>query len=556
MADDQLDDDDTDDDPEQLLERVRRLVGEQSKGDEAENQDADPTIAPPTPPDTNGARERASAPRRRGRWVVIAALVAVGLIAAFVAGGLLDSGEDAPREALTGVTPSVPVATSAPPNTAPSEDAAQSPTTSPADPAPATHPTDAGDAGVSPVEDAGQLDESDGSGQGSSDSLTPATNPTDATIARESSANDPDTTASDELEPVAPSQPTLTVEGGQRTVTASWSADDNGSPIVEWRISDGRLAGDPGPDVTEFVWSDAQVGSHTISVQARNAAGWSEAAEKTVDVYDVPSRPELTADGGPRTVTATWSADDNGSRILQWEVDDGRLAGGPNETDTGFTWIDAQIGTHTIQVRAENAAGWSDWSLGVEVKVVDTVPTNPSFTTLVGGINQIQASWSASGTVTSWIVDDGGLSGGPSSTATSHVWTDVAAGTYTIGVQACNSTGCSEKISRPVQVSDPPRSVEVERGRYRNIPGCTGPHCAYIRVTLRGFPSGSYRIECWHREWPSVGWEHDTYDSYQTENSTSEHCIMGEDGITVYVRVIDPNGTVYTSNEYIWPARN
>lgn len=590
MADDQLDDDDTVDDPEQLLERVRRLVGEQSRGDEEKNQDAnptidaqptsgpdvpdgdnledatiapagdqrpdlDPTIAPPTPPDTNGAREQASAPWRRGRWIVIAVLVVVGLMAAFVAGSLLDPGEDAPREALTGATPSAPEATSALPNTAPSEGAAQSPTTTPADPAPTTHPTNDGVAGGSPVDDAGHLDESDGSGQGSSDSLTPTTDPTDTTIARESSENDQDTAGSDEPDPVAPNRPTLTVDGGRRTVTASWSAEDNGSPILEWRINDGRLADEPGPGVTEFVWRDAQVGSHTISVQARNAAGWSEATEKTVDVYDVPSRPTLTANGGPRVVTARWTAEDNGSRILQWQVNDGRLAGGPDETDAGFTWTDAQVGTHTLRVRARNAAGWSEWSLDVVVEVVDTVPWNPSIT-LVGGINQIQGSWSASGTVTSWVVDDGGLAGGPSSTAQGHVWTNVAAGTYTIGIQACNSTGCSGWVWEQVPVSGPPRSVEAERGRYMNTQNCQGPHCAFIRVTLKGFPPGTYRIECWHREWPSVGWDHDTYLSYQTESSTSEVCVMGEDGITVYVRVIDPNGTVYTSNEYIWPARN
>ena len=550
MAGDQLDDDDTIDDPEELLERVR-----QRAGDDVRLRDLDPTTAPPSPQDIAGALKQTSTPKRRGRWVVVAALVSIGLIAAFVAGGLLDSGGEPQDEAVTAVTSATPAGTSAPPNTAADEGDAPTPPTALPTATPTTQSA-GNELRESSADDEDEaLDDSDASTPASTAVPVPTSDPTDSTVDGGASENGQEPTASDERASVVPSQPILTVEGGRRTVTASWSADDNGSRIVEWQVNDGRLADEPTSSATQFVWRNAQVGSHTIRVRARNAAGWSEwSAESTVSVYDVPNRPSLTAEGGRRTVTASWSAEVNGSRIVEWQVNDGRLSGGPDSNDTNFTWSNAQVGSHTIRVRARNAAGWSEWSPEKQVEVFDTVPSIRSVSA-TGGINRIRASWSASGTVTYWEVLLENLSEGLSTSASEHTWTDVPAGSHTVRFRACNNTGCSNWTSRQVEVTDPPRSVTVTQGDEKKIPQqCEGKHCAFIQVTVKGFPPGTYTIVCWHRGWPSLGWTHGPYERYATMNSVSQYCVMGVPGIKVYVRVTDSNGIETKSNEYTWPS--
>ena len=71
----------------------------------------------------------------------------------------------------------------------------------------------------------------------------------------------------------------------------------------------------------------------------------------------VPSRPTLNVSGGDMTISANWSANDNGSRITSWEVDDGDLSGGPSVTGRGYIWSNVARGNYQIGVRACNAAG-------------------------------------------------------------------------------------------------------------------------------------------------------------------------------------------------------
>ena len=585
MAGDQLDDDDTIDDPEQLLKRVRRRARGQLSDDDTDqpdtggsagappasasgisdssgrddttvasgdisSRDPGPPIAPQSPPDKTGSAEAVSGANRRGRWVIIAAMASIGLIAAFAAGVLLDRRGDSSGETLRSVAPAAPANRAAPPSTAPIEEVA--PTTSAAPPTTQSVRDDSRDAEAG--DEASTVDDSGTSAPTSNAAPVPTTSPAGDIDAERATDDRQDTTASDEPPPVVPSQPSLTVQGGRRTVTASWSADDNGSRVLEWQVNDGGLAGGPASDATEFVWKNAHVGSYAILVRARNAAGWSEwSAESIVGVYDVPSQPALTVEGGPRTVTANWSASDNGSRISEWQVNDGRLPGGPGAGETSYTWSNAQIGSHTLRVRARNEAGWGQWSRDYRVEVADVIPSMRSVN-VTGGVNRIQASWSATGNVTRWEVDDDGLPGGPSAQSVSYTWNDVPSGSYVISVRACNTAGCSSQAGRQVEVTDPPRSVTVAQGDARRVDGeCTGRDCAFLKVTLKGFSPGTFSIECRHREWPQLGWVHQTYFEYTTTQTISQYCVMGVPGITVYVRVIDSDGRVVKSNELVWP---
>ena len=95
----------------------------------------------------------------------------------------------------------------------------------------------------------------------------------------------------------------------------------------------------------------------TTEVPTTTAPTTTTEVPTTTTTYDVPSRPSLNVSVGDMTISANWSANDNGSRITRWEVDDDNLAGGPSATATSYTWNNVAAGSYTIEVRACNAAG-------------------------------------------------------------------------------------------------------------------------------------------------------------------------------------------------------
>ena len=176
-----------------------------------------------------------------------------------------------------------------------------------------------------------------------------------------------------------PATPTIDASGGESRASASWFADDNGSPILGWEVDGGGMLGDPGRTATNYEWDNVDVGTYTITVRARNVGGWSRRATSDVTVtQSPPDKPTITANGGENRASANWSADDNGSPILEWEIDGGGLSGGPSaDTATGREWADVPAGTYTITVRARNAGGWSPRA-SATVQVTDPTPTEPT----------------------------------------------------------------------------------------------------------------------------------------------------------------------------------
>ena len=260
-----------------------------------------------------------------------------------------------------------------------------------------------------------------------------------------------------------PSRPTLNATGGDRTITATWSADDNGSPITSWEINDGNLQGSPSPTATSHTWNDVAPGDYTITAQACNNAGCGPTARTTVTVIDVPSRPTLNATGGDRTITATWSADDNGSPITSWEINDGNLQGSPSPTATSHTWNNVAPGDYTIEVRACNAAGCGPTAQTTATVTALSVPPSQPALRVLDRVERIQMSWSADDNgspITRWEINDGNLQGSPSPTATSHTWNNVAPGTYTITARACNNAGCGPTALTTVTVTDTGANTE------------------------------------------------------------------------------------------------
>ena len=264
---------------------------------------------------------------------------------------------------------------------------------------------------------------------------------------------------SDEQPP--PGTPTISANGGENRASADWSADGNGSPILEWEFDGGGLSGGPSTDTAaSHQWTGVDAGTYTIRVRARNAGGWSPPATSDVTVtQSPPDEPTISANGGENRASANWSADGNGSPILEWEFDGGGLSGGPStDTAASHQWTGVDAGTYTIRVRARNAGGWSPPATS-DVTVTQSPPDEPTISAN-GGENRASANWSADGNgspILEWEFDGGGLSGGPSTdTAASHQWTGVDAGTYTIRVRARNAGGWSPPATSDVTVTDPP----------------------------------------------------------------------------------------------------
>ena len=76
------------------------------------------------------------------------------------------------------------------------------------------------------------------------------------------------------------------------------------------------------------------------------------------DQAEAPDRPVVRVVSSGNQIEASWSADDNGSRIDRWEVGGvGEVAAGT----TSYVWRNQSPGEYAVRVRAHNAEGWSEW---------------------------------------------------------------------------------------------------------------------------------------------------------------------------------------------------
>ena len=149
--------------------------------------------------------------------------------------------------------------------------------------------------------------------------------------------------------------------GGVNEFSASWRADDGGSPVTAWQVSTGSFGARFGAWVTNYRWADQEAGRYTIRVRACNAVGCGPERAVTVVVTDpvavVPGRAHVTATGGVNEFSASWWADDAGSPITHWEVSAGRHGGTFATPTMSRRWTGAEAGRHTIRVQACNAVG-------------------------------------------------------------------------------------------------------------------------------------------------------------------------------------------------------
>ena len=264
---------------------------------------------------------------------------------------------------------------------------------------------------------------------------------------------------------VPPGRSHVTASGGVNEFSASWRADDGGSPITSWVVSTRGTGEALGASMMSRHWTNQDAGRYTIRVWACNDAGCGAEGTASVTVTDpvvaLPGRPHVTASGGVNEFAASWWADDDGgSPITAWQVSTGPFGARFAAATTNYRWTDQDAGRYTIGVRACNDVGCGP-ERAVTVVVTDPVAVVPgrAHVTASGGVNEFSVSWwadDAGSPITHWEVSAGRYGGRFATSTTSWRWTGPEAGRYTIGVRACNDVGCGPDGTAAVTVTDPP----------------------------------------------------------------------------------------------------
>ena len=191
--------------------------------------------------------------------------------------------------------------------------------------------------------------------------------------------------------------------GGTTTRTVATSA-------LSLSVGEPVQVGDPvesiGDEQIEMVLSGATPGvEYEWYADLEDAAG--NVTRSPVSVFTVaggeaerPSVPQdVTASAaGADTVRVSWTppAEDGGAAIVRYEVTVGdqttTVDGSTLSTNVG----DLAVGTHEVNVRAENAAGWSEWSAPIEVELNGDEAPTPSISVtgsfVPGGAIQVHGS--------------------------------------------------------------------------------------------------------------------------------------------------------------------
>ncbi len=282
-------------------------------------------------------------------------------------------------------------------------------------------------------------------------------------------------TASPSGRPTAPQQ--INVVPGDGDISATWSypAEDGGHDIIQYKIiwwsldSNDEAVKDPTEvvlDANTLTWTKSDLTNgerYGITVDPRNTCGKGLASQKA-SLWVVagspvaPDAPSLTA--GTQQIEASWTApeNNNGSPITHYDLQH-RISGSSTWTEvsvpkgTSHTITSLESGDHEVRVRAANARGDGPWSASSTATVMGT-PARPAAPALVGGDEQIEASWKApydgDSPITGYILryrvsDKGTWTEQTVGTSTSYTIGSLINGTeYDVQVSASNDDGSSD----------------------------------------------------------------------------------------------------------------
>ena len=213
-----------------------------------------------------------------------------------------------------------------------------------------------------------------------------------------------------------PGIPRLTVRATDaNTIALTWTVPaDNGDPITGYEIEwseDGTADSwtaltNPGASDTSHDDSGLDPGTRRYyQVRAVNNTGngsWST-ARNAVTPPDVPTAPTLEAEvNGQNAIDLTWEEPETrGAPISRYEIQvstDGgtnysRLTT-PSASTRSYTHSRLQPGDgRHYQLRAQNRAGWSEWSQPASATTLTGVPAAPGLTARSSGSSEIKLSW-------------------------------------------------------------------------------------------------------------------------------------------------------------------
>jgi LPXTG-motif cell wall-anchored protein len=259
--------------------------------------------------------------------------------------------------------------------------------------------------------------------------------------------------------------------------------------------------------------------SRTVDVTVRNSAGETDTAaiDVALDLAVPPSAPAIvTVTPADTALEIRWAApgNDGGSPITGWDIE--LCADADCQTrslTTGevpgrsYTWAGLTNGTsHTVRVRAVNAAGNGPWSAPVDA-TPRTTPGAPSISRIVGADRALQVTVEPPS-------DDGGspITGYEVSLDGGGTWASTGAGTdttftvfglangraYPVAVRAVNDVGAGPS-SAPVD-GTPTRGPVVPNGSADEVPHVPAGEAQLlvngepVPVTVDRTPDGAWTL--------------------------------------------------------------
>ncbi|QRP64039.1 fibronectin type III domain-containing protein [Rhodanobacter sp. FDAARGOS 1247] len=272
--------------------------------------------------------------------------------------------------------------------------------------------------------------------------------------------------------PDVPVSLTVPATSATGSVTISWSAASLATTYVLQQSGNGGTTWSAAYNGSGTSTAIAGLvdGSYVYQVQACNTYGcsaWQAGSATLVVTHPPVSAPSLTAPASSASgsYTVSWSGVPGPvSYTLQEQVNGGSWATIQNNGTTSKAISGKGNGSYGYRVQACNVSGCGPWS-ATDTTTVLLPPAAPSSITVPAtSSGSIAVSWAASGTATSYTLQQRLGSGSWGSVytgaATGSTRTVTASGSYTYQVQACNASGCSAyKASSAVTVTIPPATA-------------------------------------------------------------------------------------------------
>ena len=252
------------------------------------------------------------------------------------------------------------------------------------------------------------------------------------------------------------------VQASSVPIGVSWTAPTTGDPATSYAVTSSPAGAGCMTATTSCVPTGMKPGvPYTFQVTAHNTYGSSDpsSASNPVMVVVAPSAPTITtALSFDSQISLHWSPSDETEQVSRYVVQS-RTVGGTwndaastNETSAGIEGLSNGV-EYEFRVRAENAAGVSEWSPVVKA-TPRTVPSAPTITTALASDQQIELTWSSgfdggsplTGTVVQWrVAGSDSWTRSRTETGTSTVVDQLDNGTtYEFRTRSANRAGLSE----------------------------------------------------------------------------------------------------------------